>query len=69
MYEQFLKTAEEFIFVENEPEKADIIFVPGNGYPHMAERAAELYRNGYAPYVLPSGRYSVVTGKFSGVLE
>lgn len=69
MYEEFLKHAEDFIFVENEPEKADIIFVPGNGFPQMAERAAELYNAGYAPYVLPSGRYSVVTGKFSGVLS
>lgn len=69
MYEEFLKHAEEFIFVEDEPEKADIIFVPGNGYPQMAERAAELYKEGYAQYVLPSGKYSVVTGKFSGVLS
>ena len=32
----------EFIFVNQEPEPADIIFVPGNGYPQMAERAAKL---------------------------
>lgn len=68
MYREFLQQAEEFIFVENEPEKADMIFIPGNGYPHMAERAAELYKLGYAPYVLPSGKFSVVTGQFSGVL-
>ena len=30
------------IFVEDRPEKADVIFIPGNGYPQMAERAAEL---------------------------
>ena len=44
MYEEFLKQIEDFIFVEDLPEKADIIFVPGNGYPQMAEKAAELYR-------------------------
>ena len=68
-YNDFLKKTEEFIFVENRPEKADIIFVPGNGYPHMAEKAAELYREGYAPAVLPSGKYSITTGRFSGVLS
>ena len=41
MYEEFLKQIEDFIFVEDLPEKADIIFVPGNGYPQMAEKAAE----------------------------
>lgn len=68
MYEEFLQQTEKFIFAEDKPEKADIIFVPGNGYPHMAERAAQLYREGYAPYVLPSGRFSVTVGRFSGVL-
>ena len=69
VYNDFLKKTEEFIFVENRPEKADIIFVPGNGYPQMAEKAAELYREGYAPVVLPSGKYSITTGRFGGVLS
>lgn len=68
-YEDFLKEIEEFIFVENKVEKADIIFVPGNGYPGMAEKAAQLYKAGIAPWILPSGRFSVALGKFSGVLE
>ena len=67
-YREFLKEIEEFIFVEDSPEKADVIFVPGNGYPQMAERAACLYKENYAPYVLPSGKYSVTKGCFSGVL-
>ena len=67
-YPQFLADVEEFIFVENIPQKADIIFVPGNGYPQMAERAAQLYKQGLADFVLPSGRYSVVNQKFSGVM-
>lgn len=66
-YSEFLSDAEDFIFAEGKPEKADIIFVPGNGYPEMAERAAQLYLEGYAPYVLPSGKYSVTLGKFAGV--
>ena len=68
-YQKFLKDTEDFIFIENEPEKADMIFVPGNGYPHMAERAASLYKEGFASRVLPSGRFSVTPGKFSGVLK
>lgn len=67
-YRSFFENFTDFIFVEDEPEQADMIFVPGNGYPQMAERAAELWKGGYAPYILPSGKYSVVTGKFSGVL-
>lgn len=43
MYEEFIKETSKFIFAENKPEKADIIFVPGNGYSQMAERAAQLY--------------------------
>lgn len=68
-YMKFLENAEEFVFAESKPERSDIIFVPGNGYPQMAEKAAELYKSGLADRVLPSGRYSVVSGKFSGVLK
>lgn len=64
---KFLDNFTNFIFSEDELHPADIIFVPGNGYPQMAEQAAKLWKEGYAPYVLPSGRYSVLTGKFSGV--
>lgn len=68
MYEEFIKETSKFIFTENKPEKADIIFVPGNGYSQMAERAAQLYAKKYAPFVLPSGKYSISTGRFGGVL-
>lgn len=54
----------EFIFVEHQPEKADVIFVPGGNYPDSARYAAQLYKEGWAPYVMPSGKYSIVTGKF-----
>lgn len=69
MYGEFLKQIEDFIFIEDKPEKADVIFVPGNGYPQMAEQAAELYREGLAPKILPSGKYSITAGRFTGVLD
>ena len=56
-----------FIFVENEPEKSDIIFIPGGSFPEPSERAAELWLNGFAPLILPSGKYGVKLGHFRGV--
>ena len=69
MYEKFLNQITDFIFVETPVKPADMIFVPGNGYPQMAEQAARLWKDGLAPWVLPSGRYSILSGKFSGVLS
>lgn len=69
MYEAFLNQITDFIFVETPVERSDIIFVPGNGYPQMAERAAGLWKERLAPYVLPSGRYSILSDGFAGVLD
>lgn len=69
MYEKFLNYFTDYIFVKDEPQKADVIFVPGNGYPQMAAHAAELWKEGFAPYVLPSGRYSTVLGHFAGAQD
>ncbi len=67
--ERFVQAVTDFIFVENLPEQADVIFVPGSRKIENAIRAAELYKAGYAPYVLPSGRFSTVYGRFKGVPE
>lgn len=67
--ERFIQAVNEFIFVEDQPEKADVIFVPGSRKIENAIRAAELYKAGYAPYVLPSGRFSTLHGRFLGVPE
>lgn len=45
----------DFIFVETPLEPADVILVPGGSIPQLMERAAELYHQGLAPYILPSG--------------
>lgn len=54
----------EFIFVEDQPQKADVIFLPGGAYPEAAFHAAQLYQAHYASLVLPSGRYSIMKGCF-----
>ena len=42
VYEKFLKVQKSLFFAENKPEKSDIIFVPGNGYPQMAEKSSRI---------------------------
>lgn len=58
----------EFIFVEDEPQKSDVIFIPGSRYGELAVKAAELYKQGMAELIIPSGKYSILTGKFEGAL-
>jgi len=55
----FYDALTDFIFVEDEPREADIIFIPGSFRPELARRAARLYHEGYAPYILPSGKHSI----------
>lgn len=55
-----------FVFISHPPEKADIIFIPGGSSPELMEKAAELWRQGYAPVMIPSGKYSVKRGYFAG---
>lgn len=62
----FYQGITDFIFVKHSPEKADLIFVPGGNYPEAAEYAAELYHQGFAPRILPSGKYSIQIGRFVG---
>ncbi len=64
----FIRAVTSFVFVEDAPEAADVILVPGSRHPGHTLRAAELYRAGCAPFVLPSGRYPLPDGRFAGVL-
>ena len=63
---KFLRDITEFIFLEDLPEKADLIIVPGNTWPQPARRAAALYHEGLAPYIVVSGRYSKGQQTFAG---
>lgn len=62
----FLDGITDFIFVKTPPEKSDLIFLPGGNYPEAAREAARLWKEGWAPRILPSGRYSKALGHFSG---
>lgn len=56
-----------FIFVSDEVEKADAIFLPGSSHPEQPEYAAKLYHQGYAKWLIPSGGISVKRDKWPGV--
>ena len=57
----------DYIFISDEPEKVDAIFVPGGSHPEMPEYAADLYHRGYAKWLFPSGGVSVKRDKWPGV--
>lgn len=59
---KFLEEMTNFIFLEDEPQKADVIFVPGSEEGILAKTAAKLYLDGYAPILIPSGKYAKWTG-------
>lgn len=56
----------DFIFLSDDPAPSDILFVPGNGHAEPSELAASLYHAGFAQRILPSGRYAIGRGEFSG---
>lgn len=51
----FIADVTDFVFVQDVPEKADAIFIPGSPLDNSTYLAAELYHAGYAPAVIPSG--------------
>lgn len=67
MKHDFIKDITDFIFISDPPEQAEVIFIPGGSYPELPEKAAELFHQGYAPCILPAGRYSIKHDRFVGV--
>ena len=63
---EWIRDVTRFIFLQDAPQPADILFIPGNGHAEPSELAARLYHEGYAPYILPSGRYAITHGEFCG---
>ena len=49
MNDKFLNQITEFIFVEDKPEKSDVIFIPGSGFPQLAEKQQSCIIKGWCP--------------------
>ncbi len=67
MNDRIIADITNFIFVEDKPQNVDAIFLPGGSHPEQPEYAAELYRKGYAKWLIPSGGVSVKRDKWPGV--
>lgn len=67
MANHFIDDISNFIFISDAPRVVDAIFLPGGPHPETAEYAAELYAKGYAPRIIPAGKYGVKLGRFAGV--
>lgn len=62
---KFIDEITSYIFIQDSPQKSDIIFVPGGLWPEPMEKAAQLYNDGYASYILPSGKFSMKFSHFT----
>ena len=58
-----------FIFVENDITPCDAILVPGGSHPQLAQKAAEIYNQGMAKYILFSGRVNPNIPEYSSEAE
>lgn len=59
----------DLVFVKTEIQPADIILVPGGSHPQIMEKAAELYNQGLAPLILPSGKFNPKIPEYSSEWE
>ena len=69
MNETLIRFYTELIFVQDIPQKADVIFVPGSQEMALGEKAAALWKDGYAPRILVSGKYSITGAGFTALPE
>lgn len=67
MTNKIISDISDYIFVSDEPQKVDAIFLPGGSFPEQPEYAAELYHKGFAKWLIPSGGVSVKLGRWQGV--
>ena len=68
MNQKFLQQLTDFILWRI-CRRNQISFYSGSGFPQLGEEAASLYHRDYAPYILPSGKYSILNRTFGGVQE
>ncbi|AIQ56954.1 YdcF family protein [Paenibacillus borealis] len=64
MSSRIIKDISDFIFVEDEPQISDVILIPGSSKWEISKKAADLYNQGYAKYILPAGKYTSKLGRF-----
>lgn len=62
----FIEAVNAFIFFADKPAPCDAIFIPGSALCEHVLMAAELYRQGYAPVIIPSGKYAIGSSGFAG---
>lgn len=67
MNHRIIKDISDFIFIEDAPQASDIIFLPGGAHSEVPEKGAEIFLAGYAPIIMPAGRYAINTKAFAGV--
>ena len=58
-----------YIFVFDNPEASDAIFLPGGMHPQQPEYAAKLYHQGYAQWLIPSGEMGVRWETWPGIAD
>jgi uncharacterized SAM-binding protein YcdF (DUF218 family) len=59
----------DFIFVDDFIDSSDVILIPGGSHPQLAEKAAKLYKQGMAPYILASGHANPNIPNYSSEAE
>ena len=67
MNDRIITDIANFIFVSDEPEKVDAVFLPGGSHPEQPEYAAGLYHQGYTKWLIPAGGVNVKRDKWPGV--
>lgn len=67
MNHRIIRDISDFMFLSDKPKPVDAIFLPGGCHPHQPEYAAELYKAGYAKWLIPSGGVSVKRTCWPGV--
>lgn len=53
-----IESITDFVFMDDEIEKADVILVAGASRPELMYKAIELYEANYSKYILTSGSYN-----------
>lgn len=65
MDDKLIRFYTELIFVSHPPKKADVILVPGSNTEALGQKAAQLWKEGFAPIILVSGKYSITEKGFT----